>query len=284
MEGLSVTQLSVTYSHQDKSHFDVLQNIDLEIDSGELICILGSSGCGKSTLLNAIAGLTPYHTGSIRWKGDLVKGPALDRGIVFQHYSLFPWLTAEKNLDFTLEAAGHPKSTRRKLASQFLDLVGLSAYKNFFPRQMSGGMQQRLALARTFATNASLLLLDEPFGAVDALTRTYLQDLLLTLWEHSKKTIIMVTHDVDEALLLADRIVVLTPNPGRVKEIRNIPFKRPRRREDLLLSSSYQALRIDLLHQLQQELLEEITSEKSQVTALWNSLNGGTGHETDYAI
>lgn len=283
MDGLEIEQLTIVYPN-GQENLTVLDQVDLSIGQGEFVCLLGSSGCGKSTLLNAVAGLVRPLQGAIRWVGEPIKGPSLDRGIVFQHYSLFPWMTAEQNLEFALEASGQPKQTRRPLARQFLELVGLAAYGAFFPRQLSGGMQQRLALARAFAMNTSVLLLDEPFGAVDALTRTYLQDLLLALWEHSRKTILMVTHDVDEALLLADRVVVMTPGSGKIKEEYHLPFERPRRRENLILSPTYQTLRMKLLHLLQQELLDELSAEHSHVKHLWDALNGGNENVNDYTI
>ncbi|MET3116982.1 NitT/TauT family transport system ATP-binding protein [Undibacterium sp. GrIS 1.8] len=206
-----------------------LKDIQLEIPEGQFVCLLGPSGCGKSTLLNAVAGFSLPTSGTITAEGKLVTAPGPDRGMVFQEYALFPWMTVEKNIAFGLEIKGASKSEIQKKVSDLLAMLGLSDFKSRFPKDLSGGMRQRVAIARVLALDSPIMLMDEPFGALDALTRRNLQDELLRIWSELKKTIIFVTHSIEEAIYLADRIVVMTYRPGTVK--RDLMVELPRLRD-----------------------------------------------------
>ena len=205
-----------------------LDGIDLEVAEGELVCLLGPSGCGKSTLLNAIAGFAPPTAGTVLANGRPVAGPGPDRAMVFQEYALFPWMTVEANVAFGLEIAGRPRREARARVEQLLRGLGLWEFRDRFPKDLSGGMRQRVAIARVLAIDPPMLLMDEPFGALDALTRRNLQDELLRIWSTLRKTIVFVTHGIEEAIYLADRVVVMTYRPGRVKRIVSVGLPRPR--------------------------------------------------------
>lgn len=253
---LQLENISLVYPGQPEDA-PSLVNLDFEIGTGEVVAIVGPSGCGKSSTISLLAGLIPPTTGVLTLNGQPITQPGTDRAIVFQDYSLFPWMTASGNIGFALKQVGKSSKSRAK---QLLDLVGLGRDGNKYPSELSGGMRQRVAIARAFALDSPIYLMDEPFGAVDAKNRLYLQDLLIRLWEEDgrKKTIILVTHDIDEALYLADRIVVFTPFPGRIRRLINIPFPRPRVRSLLLQDPKYNRLRNDILSLLQSELLEEL--------------------------
>ncbi len=204
---------------QNGETFTALKDVNLEIEKGEFICLLGPSGCGKSTLLNAIAGFDTVNTGSITIDGKEVTEPSTKNVTIFQNYGLLPWRTVQKNVELGLEPKKIAKEERKKIAQKYLDLVGLSEFKKSYPRQLSGGMQQRVAIARALAVDPEIIFMDEPFGALDAITRMKLQDDILKIAREQQKTIIFVTHDIEEAVFLADRIVVMTPNPGKIKSI-----------------------------------------------------------------
>ena len=195
-----------------------LRDIHLTIPEGQFVCLLGPSGCGKSTLLNAIAGFALPTSGSIIANGDEVKAPGPDRGMVFQEYALFPWMTVEKNIAFGLEIKGMNSTEIEHRVSHLLQMLGLSDFRQRYPKDLSGGMRQRVAIARVLALDSPIMLMDEPFGALDALTRRNLQDELLRIWSELKKTIIFVTHSIEEAIYLADRVVVMTYRPGTIKK------------------------------------------------------------------
>jgi NitT/TauT family transport system ATP-binding protein len=205
-----------------------LIDINLEIQEGEFICLLGPSGCGKSTLLKIIAGLIPASSGRITIDGKPINGPGPERAVVFQDYALFPWMTVRDNIEFGLEARKLARSARKEISTKLLRTVGLSDFADRFPHHLSGGMKQRVSIARALAVNPSLLLMDEPFGALDAQTRQTLQDELLRIWREYRKTVIFVTHSIEEAIYLSDRIVVMTARPGRIKEIVTVQEARPR--------------------------------------------------------
>ena len=205
-----------------------LKDIDLDIATGEFVCLLGPSGCGKSTLLNAIAGFAPPSAGTITVDGRRVTGPGPDRGMVFQEYALFPWMTVEANVAFGLEIKGMPKAQRVERVAALLAMLGLSDFADRFPKDLSGGMRQRVAIARVLAIDSPILLMDEPFGALDALTRRSLQDELIRIWSQFRKTIVFVTHSIEESIYLADRIVVMTYRPGTVKRDIRVTMPRPR--------------------------------------------------------
>ena len=209
---------------QGGKEFTALENVNLEIEKGEFICLLGPSGCGKSTLLNAIAGFDPVNHGSIKIDGVEVKEPSTRNVTIFQNYGLLPWRTVEKNVELGLEPKGIPKEERREIAEKYIEMVGLTKFRKSYPRQLSGGMQQRVAIARALAVDPDILFMDEPFGALDAITRMKLQDDILDVCRSEKKTIIFVTHDIEEAVFLADKIVVMTPNPGKVKSVVTVPL------------------------------------------------------------
>ena len=224
---LTVENINKKYvSHGSET--PALIDINLRIEEGEFVCLLGPSGCGKSTLLKIIAGLIPATSGRIAINGQPVSGPGPERAVVFQDYALFPWMTVRDNVEFGLEARRLPVAERREVSSRLLKVVGLSDFAERFPHQLSGGMKQRVSIARALAVDPSLLLMDEPFGALDAQTRQLLQDELLRIWRQYRKTVVFVTHSIEEAIYLSDRIVVMTARPGRVKQIVMVPEARPR--------------------------------------------------------
>ena len=205
-----------------------LDDINLKVSPGEFICLLGPSGCGKSTLLNAIAGFSPPTAGSIVVDGRPVQAPGPDRGMVFQEYALFPWMTVEKNIAFGLEIKKQPKARIKEKVSALLEMLNLQDFRDRYPKDLSGGMRQRVAIARVLALDSPILLMDEPFGALDSLTRRNLQDELLRIWTEFRKTIIFVTHSIEESIYLADRIVVMTYRPGTIKKIVSVSMPRQR--------------------------------------------------------
>jgi NitT/TauT family transport system ATP-binding protein len=219
-----------------------LSNVSLDIEEGEFITLVGPSGCGKSTMLNLIGGLLHPTSGRVEVGGKEVTGPGPDRGVIFQQYALFPWLTARQNVEFGLRIQGLPKAERAERAQHYLELVGLGDFGNALPKELSGGMKQRAAIARAYAVNPSVLLMDEPFGALDALTRVQMQDELLQTWQKERRTIVFITHDVDEAVYLASRVAVMSPRPGRISEIIDVPLPYPRD-EELRLSPEFAEIR-----------------------------------------
>jgi len=223
--GISIRSVSHEYRPARGRPVLALDDINLEIGDREFVAILGPSGCGKSTLLSLLGGFMPLQQGGISVNGNDVTGPGPDRGIVFQHFALFPWKTVRQNVLYGLEKQGLPKAEREQTARHFIDLVHLSGFEDSYPSQLSGGMKQRVAIARTLAINPNTLLMDEPFGALDAQTRNLMQEELLAIWNRSPTTVVFVTHDVREAVLLADRVVVMTARPGLVKEIIDTRFE-----------------------------------------------------------
>jgi NitT/TauT family transport system ATP-binding protein len=207
---------------------EVLRQFDLDIRDGEFLSILGPSGCGKSTFLSILAGLTQRTGGDIAIGGKPLAGINPDQGVVFQGYALFPWRTVLENIAFGLEIRGVPRAERRRIAGEYLELVGLAGFGHRYPHELSGGMKQRVAIARSLAYRPDVLLMDEPFAALDAQTREILQGELLRIWEQYRKTIVFITHSLDEAIFLSDRIVVMTRRPGTVKQILDVPLPRPR--------------------------------------------------------
>ena len=212
-----------------------LNGANLEIRNNEFICVVGPSGCGKSTLLNILAGLLEPTSGEVLVDGKPVEGTSVDRGVVFQQYALFPWLTVKKNVEFGLKLQKKSKEECEEIAMKYIKMVGLEKFTNSYPKELSGGMKQRVAIARAYAVNPSLLLMDEPFGALDAQTRTQLQTELLKTWEEEMKTCFFITHDVEEAILLASRVVVMSARPGRIKEVIDIAIPYPRDQESKML-------------------------------------------------
>ena len=265
MSKIEINNLTVDYTEKKKS-FTALKNVSFSIEEGEFVSIIGSSGCGKSTLLSILEGINTATEGEILINGEPITGTGSDRGVVFQHYSLFPWMTARKNVAFGIKQVNKTASRaeRYQLADEFLQKVGLEQFKNKYPSQLSGGMQQRVAIARALAMDTDILLMDEPFGAIDAKNRTILQELLLELWENAtpRKTVVFVTHDIDEAILLSDKIVMMMANPGRVyREIR-VPFDRPRNRAELVQTKEYTKFRNELLAMFYSDIVSKIGGEE----------------------
>jgi NitT/TauT family transport system ATP-binding protein len=227
---LEIKNLSKTFVSASGETVEALKDINLEIMDKEFICLLGPSGCGKTTLLRIIGGLDSATSGAVLLDGNSISGPDPKTAMIFQEYSLFPWRTVLNNITFGLEIQGVEKERRRQLALSFLDLVGLQGFERSFPYELSGGMRQRVAVARALAVEPEVLLMDEPFGALDAQTRNRMQKELLEIWEKTQKTIIFVTHSVDEAVYMSDRIVVLTRRPGTIREVMDVPIPRPRER------------------------------------------------------
>ena len=248
---LSIERLTQRYPDGKGGEFTVFENASFGIEKGEFVCILGHSGCGKSTIMNILAGLSDPTSGVIKMDGQAISGPSLDRGVVFQNYSLLPWLTTLKNVTFGV-AARFPQWTKQQVTDHsiaFLEKVGLTGdaiYRK--PSQLSGGMRQRVSIARAFANEPKLLLLDEPFGALDELTRGTIQDELIKVWSGTDQTVFMITHDIDEAILLADRILLMTNGPNaRVAESVEITLPRPRTRTTIVEHPNYYAIRNHLV-------------------------------------
>ena len=220
MSYISIRNVSRTY-HDAKNHgrFTALAEVSLDIEQGEFICLLGPSGCGKSTLLDMLAGFSQPSTGEICIAGEPVTEPSIRRITIFQNYGLLPWRTVEKNVELGLESLKLPPTERRERAEHYLDVVGLSEFRNSHPAELSGGMQQRVAIARALAVDPEIIFMDEPFAALDAITRMKLQDEISAICREQHKTIIFVTHDIEESIVLADRVVVMTPNPGKIKTV-----------------------------------------------------------------
>jgi NitT/TauT family transport system ATP-binding protein len=247
---------SVTKTFRDpRRGVDVaaLAGLDLTVGDRQFVSVLGPSGCGKSTFLYIAAGFLPASSGEVLVDGRPVTGPGRDRGVVFQEYALFPWQTVLDNVMYGLRDGD--AASRERVAREFVAKVGLAGFERHYPRELSGGMKQRVALARTLVYNPDVLLMDEPFGALDTQTRQLMQEELLRIWEANQKTILFVTHSVEEAVVLSDRVVVMTARPGRVKQVVDVPFKRPRVVEDLMHDVAAMELRTDLWHLVKDEVL-----------------------------
>ncbi len=237
---ISIDQVSKSFETKGGKRHLAIADIALDVADGEFVSILGPSGCGKSTLLYIVGGFVPPSAGLVMVGGKPVTGPGPDRGPVFQEFALFPWKTVLGNVMYGLQQQGVAKAEARERARALIAMVHLEGYENFYPKELSGGMKQRVAIARTLAYRPSILLMDEPFGALDAHTRTRLQNELTEIWERDRKTVLFVTHSVEEAVFLSDRVVVMTRSPGRIKEIVPIDLARPRDRATLLLDRRYQ--------------------------------------------
>lgn len=225
---LEVKNLYKQFTTPQGNEITALKDINFKVHRREFVCVIGPSGCGKSTLIRILAGLETPSSGKMLLNGEEVQGPSPDRGMVFQGYTLFPWLTVKQNVMFGLLRSGHGKVTAEEDAFQWIDLVGLSKFANSYPHQLSGGMKQRVAIARALANQPKILLMDEPFGALDAQTRAKMQAYLMEIWKNIDITVLFITHDLDEAVYLADRILVLKANPGEVNEVIEVPVPQPR--------------------------------------------------------
>ena len=231
-----------------------------EVNPGEFISIIGPSGCGKSTVLNAVAGFFKPTRGYVTVDGEEVDGPSADRGMVFQQYSLFPWKTVRQNVEFGLKMKGRDRYNRENTARTLLNLTGLLSFENQYPERLSGGMKQRVGIVRALATGPKVLLLDEPFGALDAQTRVIMQQILTNMWQSLKISVLFVTHDIDEAIFLSDRVYCMTARPGTIKAEIAIPLERPRQQE-MMMSSEFLALRGRLMSLIREESLKAIGGE-----------------------
>ena len=230
-----------------------LQATDLDVAENDFITILGPSGCGKSTLLRIVAGLDRQTAGEVTLEGQRIDGPGADRGMVFQSYTLFPWLTVRDNVCFGLVERGLPRAQQLEMADAFLNKVGLRGFENHFPKQLSGGMQQRVAIARALANGPRMLLMDEPFGALDHQTRELMQELLLGIWEQERKTVLFVTHDIDEAVFMGSRVVVMSARPGRIKLDRRVDIPHPRH-YSVKTTPAFTELKAELTEQVRVEV------------------------------
>jgi NitT/TauT family transport system ATP-binding protein len=224
---LEIKGVGKTYILND-TRIEALRDANLAVRKGEFVCLIGASGCGKSTLLRIVAGFEQPTVGEALMWGKPIPGPAPDRGMVFQDYGLFPWLTVRENIGFGPASRGRPKAEVRDTVARFISLIGLTRFADAYPHQLSGGMKQRVAIARVLANDAEVVLMDEPFGALDAMTRERLQDELLELWQRTGLTVLFVTHSIEEAIFLSDRVVVMEPGPGRIASAEQVALARPR--------------------------------------------------------
>ncbi len=236
----------------EKKEVLAVDNVNFEVRNNEFLSIVGPSGCGKSTILRMIAGLEKPTSGEILFEGRKIEKPDAERGMVFQQYTLLPWRTVLKNVGLGLEIKGVPKEERDNVARKFIRMIGLEGFEDAYPYELSGGMQQRVAIARTLANDPKIVLMDEPFGALDAQTRTILQNELLKIWEKDKKTVVFITHSVEEAVYLSDRVIIMTARPGKVKDIVDINIDRPRKRN----SMEFVAYKKEIVDKLKDEVLK----------------------------
>jgi NitT/TauT family transport system ATP-binding protein len=248
MGTLRLRGIDVEYSAK-KGPFKAVENLSCDIMRGEFICIIGRSGCGKTTTLYAIAGLNPIRKGEILLDDEGIRGPGAERGMVFQSDSVFPWLTVEQNVMYGLKLKGMRRPEMNQIVEHYLSLVGLWGARGLYPRELSGGMRKRVDLARAFANNPEILLMDEPFGSLDAMTKEALQVSIIELWQESRKTVIFVTHDVEEALFLGQKTIVMVGPPGRIKSVMQVPFGYPRD-ISLKIDPEFLALRAELMSSL----------------------------------
>jgi ABC-type nitrate/sulfonate/bicarbonate transport system ATPase subunit len=256
---LSIRAVSRTFASAGHAPTVALQATDLDVDENAFITILGPSGCGKSTLLRIVAGLDRQTSGEVLLDGKRIEGAGADRGMVFQSYTLFPWLTVRDNVCFGLRERGLARAQQLDIAQSFLQRVGLIGFEHHYPKQLSGGMQQRTALARALANNPRMLLMDEPFGALDHQTRELMQELLLGIWEAERKTVLFVTHDIDEAVFMGSRVVVMSARPGRIKRDIAVPFGHPRH-YSLKTAPEFARLKAELTEELRVEVLAAATA------------------------
>jgi len=252
---LQVDNVSLRYQSPSGGTFTALEQVSFEVPDQQFAVLVGPSGCGKSSLLYLTAGLAEPTEGEIYVGGERVEGPGADRGMVFQGYTLFPWLTVRQNIEFGLKRRKMPAAQRKEIVDYYLNEVGLTQFADNFSKQLSGGMMQRVAIARALANDPQILLMDEPFGALDSQTRLQMQQLLLRVWGHSKKTVLFVTHDIDEAILLGDRVYVMGARPGRIKQILDVPIERPRTL-DMVMERSFIDMKREIFGLLHDELEE----------------------------
>ncbi len=285
MNELSQTIAAARRGHIEVRHFGLsyptvdgevqaVSDVDLEVEPGEFVSILGPSGCGKSTLLNALAGFLKPTRGEVTVDGAPITGPGADRGMIFQHYSLFPWKTVIENVEFGLKMKRVEASQRRAAARTLLGLTGLSDFENHYPDRLSGGMKQRVGIVRALATGPRILLLDEPFGALDAQTRLIMQQILTNIWQQLRISVLFVTHDIDEAVFLSDRIYVMSAKPGRIKAEVAVPLARPRD-PSIVVDPQFIRLRAELMALIREESLKAMGGELNAEALKGISVNLG---------
>lgn len=260
---LRIENVALRFAPKTGAPVTALENVSLEVGEQEFSVIVGPSGCGKTSLLRLVAGLIEPTEGVIWLGAERVTGPGRDRGMVFQSYTLFPWLTVQQNVEFGLKLRGVPPPERREITRRFLAQVGLDGFERHYPKQLSGGMMQRVALARALANDPAVLLMDEPFGALDSQTRSLMQELLLDIWQQSSKTVLFITHDIDESILLGDRVYVMTARPGRIKEMVEIDLPRPRT-VDVLTSETFMTLKRRIMHAIHEEAVRSFAVEEGR--------------------
>ena len=246
--------VNLTFRPPNRGPVRALQSFDIEINEGEFLSIVGPSGCGKSTFLNVVLGLIKPDSGDLSVRGKPVTGPGSDRAMVFQEFGLLPWRTAQSNIELGLELKKVPAEKRHSMSSQLIELVGLSGFESHYPHELSGGMKQRVGIARALATDPEVLLMDEPFAALDAQTRDLMQAELLRVWRTARKTVLFVTHQIDEAIYLSDRVMVMSKRPGRAKRIFNIDLPRPREYE-MRVTPEFNELKLEIWNTLKDEIV-----------------------------
>jgi len=257
MARLTLDRLAMRFRTRRGETITALDGISFEVRDREFAVLVGTSGCGKSTILRLVAGLIPPSEGGVLLDGRPISGPGADRGMVFQTYTLFPWLTVQQNVEFGPRLRGVAATERAELARRYLGRVGLRGFERVYPKELSGGMMQRVAIARALANDPAVLLMDEPFGALDAQTRALMGELLLRVWDEAAKTVLFVTHDIEEALFLGDRVFVMTARPGRIREEIQVPLPRPRT-VDLLTSETFVRLKRHVMELIREEALRAI--------------------------
>ena len=251
IEGRNV---NLTFRPPNRGPVRALHGFDIEIEEGEFLSIVGPSGCGKSTFLNVVLGLIKPDSGDVRMRGRPIEGPGSDRAMVFQEFGLLPWRTVQNNIELGLELKGVPSGARRDTSQRFIEMVGLAGFEGHYPHELSGGMKQRVGLARALATDPDVLLMDEPFAALDAQTRDIMQVELLRIWQEARKTVLFVTHQIDEAIYLSDRVMVMTKRPGHAKKIFKIDLPRPRDYE-MRVTPEFNELKLEIWHALKDEIV-----------------------------
>lgn len=261
MATLTLSHVSMRFRSRRGHDILAVDDVSFAVQDREIVVLVGTSGCGKSTILRLAAGLLTPTSGELRLDGRVVSSPGADRGMVFQSYTLFPWLTVRRNVEFGLTIKGLPPEERARISQHYVKLVGLNGFETVYPKELSGGMMQRVAIARALANDPEILLMDEPFGALDAQTRTIMQELLLRVWEESHKTILFVTHDIEEATFLGDRLFVMSAHPGRIKAEIVVPLPRPRTLE-VITTPAFMETKRRVLDLIREESLKAITARQ----------------------
>ena len=250
---ISAADVNLTFTPPNRMPVNALKDFNVQVQEGEFLSIVGPSGCGKSTFLNVLLGLIPPNSGEMAIHGKKVAGPGQDRAMVFQEFGLLPWRTVMNNIELGLELRGVSSGERRDICQKFIEMVGLTGFEGHYPHELSGGMKQRVGLARALATDPEVLLMDEPFAALDAQTRDIMQAELLRIWQEAKKTVLFVTHQIEEAVYLSDRVLVMTKRPGRAKTVIDIPLPRPRDYE-MRVTQQFNDLKLEIWNELKDEI------------------------------